>query len=341
MHYPEGIDRAVTVITDAPAEAEQDIVGLSPGIDPDWWDEQTMSDFVEALFPEIDIQPLPASDIELLSDRTSLKDTLQHRDRLTIFADDPDERSLRALISTWGPKLDQFAQEFEVDARLAYRSSAHMNWTPSLSNIETATYTEFGDGCSISSVRGEERDWVARQLALVYHLRYAGRPYVLPDSASVPTGIESDFDAIIEWLTSLSPDRREQYATAVWDDLPEYQRESNRYAADHAATKRRMASVFSDVDPTSDQEVIRLLAESEHRRWCAEKIMNGWEPVPEDEAERWETERGEQMLRDRRYHLDIRPVDELRAEMDGEWEKDVSQVKSLLEHPDLVRHYEN
>lgn len=97
-----------------------------------------------------------------------------------------------------------------------------MNWTPSLSDVETTTHTEFGDGCSISSVRGEERDWVARRLALVYHLRYGDHPLALLDSALVPAEVADDFDAIIEWLASLSAKRSEQYATAAWDDLPEY-----------------------------------------------------------------------------------------------------------------------
>ena len=340
MHYPEGIDRKVTIITGGPTEAEQEIMALSPGIDPEWWDEPTMSEFVNVLFPEIDIRPLPASDMELLSDKTSLKETFQHQDKLTIIADDIDERSLRALISTWSPKLDEFAKEFELEAQLTYRSPTDANWTPSLSNIETTTYAAFGNGCSISSVRGEQRDWVARQLALMYHLQYAKNPEaVLPKQVSVPTGKQRDFDGTIEWLLSLSPEKREQYATAVWYDLPEYQRESNRYAADHAATKHRMAAVFEDVDSMSDQQVVRLLAESEHRRWGAEKILGGWESLPKEQKERWETERGEQMLRDQRYHPDIRPVDALRAEMNGEWSKDVTQVKSILRHPELINYH--
>lgn len=339
MHYPKGIDRYVTIITRAPDTVEQEITDLSPGIDPEWWDEPMMSEFVETLFPEIDIQPLPVSDMELLSNRTPLVDTLQPQDRLTIIADDTDERALRALVSTWGPKLDQFAKEFELNAQLTYRSPADANWTPSLSNIETTTYRAFGDGCLIDSVRGERRDWVAKQLALVYHLQYAENPEaILPEGVSAPTEPERGFDVIIEWIMSLSQEERAECTTVVWYDLPEYQRESNRYAADHAAAKQRLATMYEDVDSISEDRVIQLLAESEHRRWCAEKILDGWEPLPEGHQEVWETEHGEQMLRDQRYHPDIRPLDSLREEMDGEWEKDVTQVKSLLDHPDFIRH---
>jgi hypothetical protein len=172
----------------------------------------------------------------------------------------------------------------------------------------------------------------------VYHLQYTTNPEAtLPERGSVPTDMERDFDAIMDWLTSLSPAERKRYATAVWYDLPEYKRESNRYAADHAATKHRMAAVFRGVDSSADRQVVRLLAESEHRRWCAEKILDGWEPLPETETERWETEHGQRTLRDRRLHPAIRPVDSLRAEIDGEWEKDVTQVESLLKYPNLVR----
>lgn len=59
-----------------------------------------MSDFIETLFAEIGIRQLPGSGMKWFSDRTSLGDTLQQRDSLTMFADDPDERSLRALIPT-------------------------------------------------------------------------------------------------------------------------------------------------------------------------------------------------------------------------------------------------
>ena len=88
-------------------------------------------------------------------------------------------------------------------------------------------------------------------------------------------------------------------------------------------------------------ETIWKLAESEHRRWCAEKILNGWEPLPSEQKERWKTERGEQALRAQRYHPDIQPVESLRKEMDGEWNKDVSQVEAILRHPEIVSYRSN
>lgn len=337
MHYPEEVDRQVTVVTDSPTGAERDVASLSPGTDPEWWDDEPMSEFVRTLFPAVDVRELPASDIQLLSDRNPLYDTLQPGDRLTIVADDTDERSLRALLSTWTPKLDELTRRLEMTATLVYRSAADADWRPSLSHVDVDSYTDFVSGCSIRSVRGAERDRAARRFALVYHLLYEDDPAaVLPGRESVPVGQEDGIDVVVGWLESLPRAEREGYATAVWRDLPEYQRDSNRYAADHAATKRRMAAAFGAEDSSSDGAVVRMLAESEHRRWCAEKILDGWEPLPEAERERWETDEGEQALRDQRYHLDIRPVETLRAEMDGEWDKDRSQVETMLAHPEFV-----
>ncbi len=337
MHYPDGIDRQITVISETPTEVERDIAALSPGIDPEWWDDASMGDFAHQLFPEVDIHPLPNSEMELLCDRTSLYDTIQYKDKLTIFADNTDNRSLRGLLSAWWPKLDDLSRKFDLDAQLAYRSSDNSNWIPSMSVVETISYTDFGDGCSTESVRGEVRDHVARQVALVYHLLYEDNPEsILPNCESVPLASGGDIDAIMEWISSLTPDERDLYAEAVWQNIPEYQRESNRYAADHAKVKHRMASVIGEINGEVESRTIRLLAESEHRRWCAEKILDGWEPLPDSKTERWDSDQGEQILRSQRYHPDILPVESLRKEMEGEWDKDMSQVKALLKHPDII-----
>ena len=337
MHYPGSIERQITVITETPSEAQEDIAAMSPGIDPNWWDDTEMSEFVAELFPNIDFHSLPPSDMELLCNRTSLYETITQKDKLTIFADDFDNRSLRGLLSTWAPKLDDLARTRDLDAQIAYRSSEGSHWKPELSEVECVSYRNFGQGCSVETVRGDSRDTTARQLALVYHLLYeSDSGAILPDDESIPAGVGDDINTVMEWLSSIHQNKRAQYAATVWYDLPEYQRESNRFAADHIPIKYRMASVVDNEDGQVDDKTIRLLAETEHRRWCAEKILDGWEPLPTSEQVRWQTDEGEQILRKQRYHPDIKPVESLREEMDGEWNKDVSQVKALIGYPDIL-----
>jgi hypothetical protein len=331
MHYPDGVDRQVTVVTAAPAEARRDIAASFPTIDPEWWADASMQEFVAGLFPDVDVRPLPGSDSALLSDQCSLYDAVRPRDRLTIVADDTDVWSLRALLSTWGPKLDELTRQLDLDTHLAYRGSTEAEWTLPLSAVETSAYAAFGDGCSINAVRGTERDRTARRVALVYHLLYEDDPLAafpwVDSTEQPPDGI----DAVLERIESLPPAERERQADAVWRDLPEYQRESNRYAADHAAVKLRMADLLGG--ESIDDDTVRTIAEAEHRRWCAEKILDGWEPLPESAADRWQ--RDQRALRAQRYHPNILPTATLRDRMDGAWDKDVSQVRAILTHPEL------
>ena len=56
----------------------------------------------------------------------------------------------------------------------------------------------------------------------------------------------------------------------AWDDLPEAMRQSNRAQADHEPIK--LATLKIAKDPAT----IEALAEAEHRRWMAERVLSGW-----------------------------------------------------------------
>ena len=55
-----------------------------------------------------------------------------------------------------------------------------------------------------------------------------------------------------------------------WEALRGDFRESNRSAADHIAIKTRILQL------SQSQQTIELLAEAEHRRWMAQRIVSGW-----------------------------------------------------------------
>ena len=56
----------------------------------------------------------------------------------------------------------------------------------------------------------------------------------------------------------------------AWDDLPEALRQANRAQADHVPIKLAILKL------ASDPATLEALAEAEHRRWMAEKIISGW-----------------------------------------------------------------
>ena len=59
-----------------------------------------------------------------------------------------------------------------------------------------------------------------------------------------------------------------------WGDLRGDFRESNRSQADHIAIKKCLLEI------SQSEETIELLAEAEHRRWMADRIVSGWRYAP-------------------------------------------------------------
>ena len=81
-------------------------------------------------------------------------------------------------------------------------------------------------------------------------------------------------------------------ALVPWEDLPDGLRQANRAQADHIAIKRRTLEV------STSEATVESLAEAEHRRWTAEKIVAGWRHAPtRDDG--------------KRLHPSIRPYSEL------------------------------
>jgi len=70
-----------------------------------------------------------------------------------------------------------------------------------------------------------------------------------------------------------------------WENLPEGIKDSNRGQADHLPVKLRVIGLtLEDALNAADTwqftaEQIRVLAEMEHRRWMADKRLDGWQPT--------------------------------------------------------------
>jgi hypothetical protein len=62
----------------------------------------------------------------------------------------------------------------------------------------------------------------------------------------------------------------ENPALVSWEDLPESLRQANRAQADHIPIKQSALAV------SRSEQMLEALAEAEHRRWMAEKILAGW-----------------------------------------------------------------
>jgi hypothetical protein len=106
-------------------------------------------------------------------------------------------------------------------------------------------------------------------------------------------------------------------ASQEWDGLPEYLKETNRAAAEHIRVKCLALGCDSDAGKVPTEAEIRqhleTLAEVEHRRWMAEKLLAGWRP-------------GESTDPLHQTHQNLVPWDHL---ADAEKEKDRRQVLAI------------
>jgi len=95
-----------------------------------------------------------------------------------------------------------------------------------------------------------------------------------------------------------------------WEDLPEFLRQANRAQADHLPIKLRTLSV------SQSPETLEALAEAEHRRWMAEKILAGWRY-------------GEQRDNARKRHPSLKSYGQL-SEAEKQKDRDTIQTVSAI-----------
>ena len=101
----------------------------------------------------------------------------------------------------------------------------------------------------------------------------------------------------------------ENPALVSWEDLPESLRQANRAQADHAPIKQRALAV------SRSERMLEALAEAEHRRWMAEKILAGWQF-------------GEKRDNSRKLHPSIKIYSQL---TEAEKQKDRDTVQAVLQ----------
>lgn len=349
MHYLDGRERAITVACRDPDAARRELYDRYPAIDPGYWDRESFQSFVADVFPEISFVELPGNMDQLLSDRFALYDRVQRGDTLTIVVADDAEFPSGGPVSTMLPRLEELDRELELDTKVHYFSDAtdepdrrSDTFEVDSEAIDVRSFREFVDECTLETVRSERRDRVAKRMALFFHLRYDYDP-----TTENPTDVDRelgerlpfrppdnggyDYDRVAEFWEELPESRLQTLAEVVWRHLPETERDANRHAADHARVKRRIAAAL---EADADRETnVRELAAVEHRRWCAEKLLDGWEPLPEEDVDRWKMDGDAQdVFREQKYHLALRPLSEIERVTEGEVEKDVSLVRFVLDH---------
>jgi hypothetical protein len=115
---------------------------------------------------------------------------------------------------------------------------------------------------------------------------------------------------------------RAKYGGSEWSDLDEDLRNSNRVAADHIDIKLRAVGAervrgAGDAAFRFTAAEVELLAEIEHRRWWADRLLNGWT-------------RGEPKDPARKIHPDLKPWLELSEPVRDKDRQQVNDLAAIL-----------
>jgi hypothetical protein len=86
--------------------------------------------------------------------------------------------------------------------------------------------------------------------------------------------------------TQMPLEKGNNIALVTWEKLDEVMKDANRWQADHLSIKlRAIGCDGNDLSPLdtaeNNPEFFELLSEMEHRRWMAERLMDGWRYGPE------------------------------------------------------------
>lgn len=300
-HLPPPRRLRISVLTEDPAGDHAEFLRSFPCFGPEVADSQTGA-LSRQVLPEVSFSALPASDTLLLAEGETLLRVVSAGTVSSIYACIDDGLRSAAYASAMLPALATAAANHGADVQLLcyyeypedeHRALVEESLRDLAPGIPVHAFENFLTGFSVDRVEGRPVDDIARQIAASY---------------------------------------REEYGGPGWWEMSEADRISNRRAADHVAVKLRSVGaelVDSEAgDPAfsfSEAEVA-MLSEVEHRRWCAEKLLNGWRPLPRTPENRARWQKEKENLKRQKLHFDLVPFSELDEHERG---KDRLQILSI------------
>lgn len=177
--------------------------------------------------------------------------------------------------------------------------------------------------------------------------------YMEECSASAIQGMA--LDALPKMINAGYNNQRYDEAEQLWQNLSEKDKVSNRQAADHLWSKIRLVwhrikwqfnpdTFEPTTDLLQDAELLKQYGEIEHRRWCADLLLQGFSPFDEKHdtpeykkiAHSWDHEAGFKASHQiQKRHISLVPYDHLTEENKT---KDINQIKQI---PEFLRRVVN
>jgi voltage-gated potassium channel Kch len=335
-HFRTGQSQEIVVVAEDAGPAQRDFLGEYPCFAPHTFSANTdLRNVCAYAFPGVDGRPavqfidLPRADSQLLGSDFVISRRLEKSCITGVYVCLDDGLRSAAYFTIMAEKTQHLLAEQAPEERPAYAMYLYYNIPreqqaariKALSDLFTTEYPQVRTGifgllmehCPIEVVEAREIDSLAKHIAAAY----AG---------------------------AVDPE-------AHWKQLKEGFRESNRQAADHIAVKLRCLGV--EIGPYADMVLsvdtiqrrvaahMEELAEMEHRRWCAEKLLDGWLPLPQtrDNVARWEgTSAGDEEFRQskkvQKLHRDLVPYAQL---SDRSKQVNRDQVLRIADYIDALR----
>jgi hypothetical protein len=191
----------------------------------------------------------------------------------------------------------------------------------SANNTPVHCFGNYLNACSFSAIHQNHLDDFSKRLGLWYHYQDQ-KKYTI--------------DALIDHWSSQDINKLDQDASILWEKDSETNKDANRAAADHIFIKLRSAGVNPNdkLARTAKKldDIKQDLAEMEHTRWCAQKLIEGFHPLIDQpngiELEtQWVSDQEiKKYYKSLKIHLNLKPFNELFSK---EKEKDFDQIEGI------------
>ena len=331
-----GPDRSLVlrVIAENVDAYRESLYRAMPCLAPDWAEPDSQARRVrDEVIPPIEFSELPDADSELLEDGRAFFQGIGRDRAKSLFVCIDDGYESEALISRVLPRLQQLLAKHGGDLQVGcyynYLEDSRNELARTLDvetpqSLEVFDFGSYAQECSVEAVEGRTVDALARQIAAFYQYKFGAGP--------PPAGA--------------GPEEKSAYFNRLWREANEWARESNRQAADHLYVKLRCLGIeIRDSSETTEEgpafavadglpeddgffepEEKEQLARMEHRRWCAERLLAGWRPLPrtEENVRAWDEDNN--AFKDQKLHIDLAHFDELPTD---ERDKDYDHIEAI------------
>lgn len=355
-HFYRDQQREIVVFCDAPEQHQRLFLEEFPCLNLDNTASPAMQNAVKEVFPVLRFEVLPAANAALLSADFPLYDHIRPGWQNHVFYCIDNGVQSKSVASLLQPRLVWYAKGVNQDGvKTEIHSHVYYNYPEEYGN-GCVPFEPWQDNFAAVAVTGPDPfgayNYFCRPetIALSLSEKHARAVAAFYRAAYPEKGEAETFKKLmaLDAKETTKHSHLACYFERLWERSREWERESNRQAAAHISVKLALLGMVMDEeghihwakdgegnpqdrlhaitachqDTESDRRIadspeLPALAEMEHRRWCAERLLGGWLPLETDqEKQRWANKQEQGVMkREMRLHVHLMPYDTLPPEV--------------------------